>query len=447
MSDNLTLTGKISRLGGGDLDIIRNDVSEVNAELANICIGYDGTTYATAGEAVRLQIGNLKDNLNKFYSVEFGKNLFDSSTFEINKTLNYIGKKVDVDGYGLSDFISVKNGETIYFSYNSVLNEPTYLFTFRDKEVFKERLSGSQYTSYTIPSDVTYIRFTITNGRVPLYMVATESGLQYETYRKETKLSADNIQSIENNIIDFSIRISALENAENKDVLFGKTLCVCGDSLTYGAYADSDQDGNRKTYAYYTAKRNNMILTVNAVSGSSITTFKEGETGGGASFTYGSEGKYARYKRLNPNGETLDYITIWFGLNDYTYLSKTNGIGTINDTDPTTFYGAWNTVMQYLISHYPTAKIGIVVTYGASKEIRDATRAICRKYGIPPLDFMGDSKIPIMTDHGRDNGDVLDTSILSVRKNTFITSADHVHMIDAGYKYFSTIFENYLRSL
>ena len=387
-----------------------------------------GFTMASSYSGTNAQI----DNISFHTEVETtGNNLFDASQVTANKTINYVGVLKDVNGYSLSDFIDVKNIDTLYFTYNSVANTPTYIFTFDYQKNFIERIAPSS-NQYTRGEGVRYIRFNTTNGKVPIYMVSATNNIPFEEYRyrKTTNMTADNINML----------TDELQNTRSK--LYGKKLCVCGDSLTYGAYADTDENNDRKTYAYYTAKRNNMTLVVNAVSGSTLTSFKEGETGGGAAFTYG--GNYARYKRL---GNDLDYITIWFGLNDNTYLSKTNGIGTIDSTDVTTFYGAWNTVLSYLIEHYPTAKIGIIVTYGASQEIRDATRNICKKYGIPPLDFMGDEKIPLVSGYGRDNGTVVDSTILAKRKETFIYSGDSVHMIDAGYQYFSTIFENYLNSL
>lgn len=420
--------------------IAHNNDTEGNTELIDIRTGADGVIYTTAGQAVRKQLTGIAEKeydierkIGSFYTeVEtIGNNLFNSVQATANKTMNYVGVLVDANGYSLSDFIDVKDISKLYFSYNSVADTPNYIFTFDYQKNFIERIAGSS-AEYTVGEGVMYIRFNTTNGRVPLFMVATTENLPFEeySYSKTTNLTADNISTL----------TAEVQNTRSK--LYGKKLCVCGDSLTYGAYADTDENNERKTYAYYTAKRNNMTLTVNAVSGSTLTSFKEGETGGGAAFTYG--GNYARYKRL---GNDLDYITIWFGLNDNTYLSKTNGIGTIDSTDVTTFYGAWNTVLSYLIEHYPTAKIGIIVTYGASQEIRDATRNICKKYGIPPLDFMGDEKIPLVSGYGRDNGTVVDSTVLAKRRNAFIYSGDSVHMIDEGYRYFSTIFENYLCSL
>lgn len=420
--------------------IAHNNDTEGNSELIDIRTGADGTVYASAGAAVRGQIQNqgnavsdIRDMMSEFYTVQesTGANLFDKSAVTADKTYNSVGVLTDAIGYSLSDFINVSEIENLYFSYNSVADTPTYIFKFDAQKNFLQRITISG-NEYTVGEGVSYIRFNTTNGRVPIYMVAATNNLPYEeySYSKTTNLTADNISTL----------TAEVQNTRSK--LYGKKLCVCGDSLTYGAYADIDGNNERKTYAYYTAKRNNMTLTVNAVSGSTLTSFKEGETGGGAAFTYG--GDYARYKRLGGN---LDYITIWFGLNDNTYLSKTNGIGTIDSTDVTTFYGAWNTVMQYLINKYPYAKIGIIVTYGASQEIREATRNICKKYGIPPLDFMGDEKIPLVSGYGRDNGTVVDSTVLAKRKETFIYSGDSVHMIDAGYQYFSTIFENYLNLL
>lgn len=429
-----------------DTIIAHNNDTEGNTELIDIRTGTDGTVYTSAGSAVRTQLTKNSDAIDttnqfieSFYHIEeyTGTNLFDPSAASRDKTLNYSGVLTDAPGYTLSDYIAVDQAETLFFSHNSQSSTPTYIFTFNSRKEFVQRITGSS-NEYTVGSNIAYIRFNTTNERVSKYMVADTDNIPYEPYiyTRTTDLEADNLTDMEQ-------RISNLETNESTvSKLFGKKLCVCGDSLTFGAYADEDENHIRKTYAYYTAKRNHMELTVNAVSGSTLTSFKEGETGGGAAFTYG--GNYARYKQL---GNDLDYITIWFGLNDNTYLEKTNGIGTIDSTDVTTFYGAWNVVLQYLIQQYPTAKIGIIVTYGASAEIRNATRNICKKYGIPPLDFMGDDKIPLVSGYGRDNGTEIDPAVLAQKRSTFIYSGDSVHMIDEGYQYFSTIFENYLNSL
>ena len=85
-----------------------------------------------------------------------------------------------------------------------------------------------------------------------------------------------------------------------------------------------------------------------------------------------------------------DYLTLWFGINDAAH----DTLGTIDDNDNTTFYGAWNVVLQYYLTNMPWMKILIIVTVGATEEYRQAVRDVAEKWGYPVLDWMKDETIP-----------------------------------------------------
>ena len=71
-----------------------------------------------------------------------------------------------------------------------------------------------------------------------------------------------------------------------------------------------------------------------------------------------------RYKIIPKDA---DYITLSFGINDDN-LHQGAPIGEIKDTETSTFLGAWNTVLEYLITNHPYAKIGIIVPNGCTNE-------------------------------------------------------------------------------
>jgi lysophospholipase L1-like esterase len=229
-----------------------------------------------------------------------------------------------------------------------------------------------------------------------------------------------------------------------------KVYASAGDSLTQGTGAavgaiDKADDfyplsgTAQKTYAYMIAKRNNMAWRNYGISGSTM---------GNAIFNGQSNNPFCVNRYMNM-ADDIDVISLWFGVNDSYYgkyakaeewLQKTygkkiyypisasqqgttaadgtpyatneqymacitaeeefNGVkykgfalyekqyeGLPTDTDDTTWWGAWNKVLPYLIEKYPFAKILIIAGYGASDGLDEAAKAIAKKYGVQYLDL------------------------------------------------------------
>lgn len=256
-------------------------------------------------------------------------------------------------------------------------------------------------------------------------------------------------------------RISRIESS---NILFGKKLCVCGDSFTAGDFTgyvdkeghsgynsdawDADAianvwNGNNfvtsvgcwRTYGYHIAKRNQMKYYNQGINGSTLAYHNSTE------YTYFSRPvDHSRYTNI-PND--ADYIVIWFGIND---SNKDIPIGTISDDVNTTFYGAWNIVLSYIIEHHPLAKIGIVVTNYADVAYREATIASAKKWGIPYLDIMGDANVPLING-GKDASIELSDTAKNLRNATFCISESNIHPTPYCHEYESTFIENWLRTL
>jgi hypothetical protein len=226
---------------------------------------------------------------------------------------------------------------------------------------------------------------------------------------------------------------------KNKDMLFAKKWVSCGDSFTRGGYispatyTDMPYIGMNKVYPYIIGRRCNMNIINEAIGGSTMAyidgTKNEFSTVGG------------RYTKIPSDA---DYITLWFGIND---SHQNVPIGTINDNTNTTFYGAWNIVMDYLITNHPNAKIGIVISNGCDTTAYPmATRIIAKKFGISYLDLNGDYTIPLML-RVNEKTDIAASVLQAILEKQSVSYPDNQHPNDAAHEYQSSFIETWLRSL
>ena len=141
-----------------------------------------------------------------------------------------------------------------------------------------------------------------------------------------------------------------------------------------------------------------------------------------------------------------DYITIKIGINDN---HKDVPLGTIDNADRTTFYGAWNTILTTIINAHKQAKIGIIVSNGITNvNYINATIAIAKKYGLAYINESTDDKVPLLIRTLRSD---VDSSIKTMRNNYWFVSttsgSENHHPNAKCHEYESTIIENFLRSI
>ena len=203
----------------------------------------------------------------------------------------------------------------------------------------------------------------------------------------------------------------------------------------------------RKNYAYYIAQRNNLQWANYGYGGTTLHHCYPKGYGGTAMRTFPFVDE--RITQLKEDID-WDYISIFFGYNDAVYgpaqqrdfwLTETYGeelgypvndsqigtegfanaeqkaacdaatgsvggvaysdnteyffakfVGTVDDTETTTFLGAYNYALDYLTKKYPAAKIMIVNPYvsgtnNTRKIIRDGVNAVAEKWGVSCMDF------------------------------------------------------------
>lgn len=174
-----------------------------------------------------------------------------------------------------------------------------------------------------------------------------------------------------------------LTNAANVSKWTGKTWNVMGDSIT---------EHNVKTnfnYQDYIAQKIGCKVNNYGISG---TGWRTPSTSGGTN---------AFHQRVSAMAANADLISVFGGTNDWEEIGITMALGAYGDTNPTvSFYGAADSVINQLISRYPTKTIAVFTpiqrnnnwtahgTSGVTMEnIADAIIKVCNKYGIPVLDL------------------------------------------------------------
>lgn len=246
------------------------------------------------------------------------------------------------------------------------------------------------------------------------------------------------------------------------DILRGKKWVVCGDSFTYCGYNSADGfdesvykyqngkfTGKYITYPYIIAERNDMEIVDFFRGGRTLANPADG------SFTNSiTNPACAGYYQNTP--EDADYITIYLGINDSHHESGTSGtdgedvtgvipLGTVDDQDESTFCGAWNVVLPWLMLNRPNAHIGIIVSNGVDRvEYRTATIAAAKKWGIPYLDLNGDERCPAMI---RTVNPDISSEAKNILKQKWGVTASNLHPNTAAHYYQSTFIENWLRTI
>jgi hypothetical protein len=226
----------------------------------------------------------------------------------------------------------------------------------------------------------------------------------------------------------------AIEAFGQSNVLFGKKYVALGDSFTDFSYA----------YPYIIGNRNNMTVINQGLNSSALN-------------------GYIVNGRYNNIPQDVDYITIWYGINDKNHNIS---VGTIDDEPAditsetsTTTCGGYNWIFKWLLTNRPLAHIGVIVTDFCEQKRREAIIACCQKWGIAYLDLY-DPTIPMIRTRGNTHY-AHDTSIAPLgyvevcseakALRTAVFSSDpatsNIHPNSAGHLWQSNLIENFMRGL
>ena len=139
-------------------------------EVADIRVGADGKTYASAGTAVREQMGAIKSEIrsnyaktpNKVNKRTFKKGYLNSNNGSLMNSQT--GADPFYDRFITTDYIQVNGGET-YIFYNQIASAYTKILLYSDVSVIQSTFQPGTAKEYslTIPTGVKYIRGSFDN--------------------------------------------------------------------------------------------------------------------------------------------------------------------------------------------------------------------------------------------------------------------------------------------
>ena len=447
----------------GETDDKLSQLSEEIAELkesggAGVAVD---ATLTQEGKAADAKV--VGDELNVIKTTAFdlvtGKNLFNGDTSVVGaiQANGSVATNGVYANYRTSDYIAVVENTdytiSVWDTGNLFFTTGRKMYTFFDAH--KTPIANS-HASIPGEKEVTfnsadaayvrvaaYIRYDNAEtefGRIQIEKGAT--GTPYEPYTEKEMV-------LKNGVI-------------TNDVLRGKKWAVFGDSFT----ADGGT-GTKLTTGTYSGQNYVYPYIIGNRTGMDVLPF----CNGGRTLAYPAEaGEFtnsatcptdSRYYQNVP--EDVDYITFQLGINDSHHASGDSGtdgeetegiipIGTIDDADTSTYYGAWNVVLTWLIENRPFAHIGILVSNGCdSDDYRTAQIAIAKKYGIPYIDLNGDERTPVMIRSTNPDISSAVKTLVNIKQavdyDGTVSGSVNRHPNDAAHEYESRFIENFLRTI
>lgn len=324
------------------------------------------------------------------------------------------GVKHPYAGHFTSEFIEVRAGEKIYFGPCNP-NQDYQLHGYNSSKQITDRNVRSSLVeeaffpnsyviySYTVPSNVSYIRLANPSKYNDVYTVCRET------------LTAEAFELFwgEGNTLDLYEKMNSMGYIEyEKEVFTDKTTLFLGDSIC----AANCESG--KSYRGWAGR---------IQSSTGMTCVNRGQSGASLSTARGTNRVINIYNLVKKN--SYDFIIMHGGVNDAWENTK---VGQMSDSfepssfNTATYAGGLEELFYNVTKDHPEAKLGYIFNFATPKfntgrianmtEYYDMAKKICEKWGIPYLNMYEDDEF---------------SSLLKV--NTAVNLSDYLHPNTAGY--------------
>lgn len=395
-----------------NVSYIRMATSQMFADSTVITVNqeFNKEDYFAAMDKAKVNVDYLRPTSSKNALV----NLFPKSDKTYNGRIDAKNAEIESASYRTSDYITVKEGDVIYFGaavssqgYHLALQDEnkkgTTTVNYKYMVMYEDIGRGYAIYSYRIRPDTAYVRVVAATG-------VYDDGIQLVT--KDQPFTGEDYRKL------FNITIE--ENPPKESPLNGLNALFMGDSISYGAGDTLSYLRSGRAWAGRIADITGLNATNASVSGAK------------ASFISGDdETKWLFNQYKAHSGEEFDLIVMQGGVNDARHLRQVGKISeSTSESDLLKNIGTYAGGLQWFFHNvkeiFPDAKLFFIAnhrldghTTGSARDMSEyfnTAKQLCEMYDVTFIDLYNNKEL----------NDKLETSTTKYLPDT-------LHLNAAGY--------------